>query len=71
MYMQKKDDQDDNNVEKCVKYITRYTSKPSMTESKIVEYNPKTKQIPGSIIAMRMMNVSMYMNMSTVLFRRS
>ena len=71
MYMQKRDDQDDNNVEKCVKYITHYTSKPPMTESKIVEYNPKTKQISGSIIARRMMNVSMYMNMSTVLFRRS
>lgn len=45
VYAKKRDSQDDNDVEECVKYITRYTSRPPMTESKIVEYNPKTKQI--------------------------
>lgn len=45
VYARKRENQDDNNVEECVKYITRYTSRPPMAESRIVEYNPQTKQI--------------------------
>ena len=40
-----KDNQDDKNIDECVEYITRYTSRPIMAESRIVEYNDKTKQI--------------------------
>lgn len=35
----------DDDVEKCVQYITRYTSRLPMTESRIVSYNPTTKRI--------------------------
>lgn len=45
VYAKKREDQNDNDVEECVKYITRYTSRPPMAESRIVEYNPQTKQI--------------------------
>lgn len=45
VYAKKKENQNDDDVEECVKYITRYTSRPAMAESRIVEYNPKTKII--------------------------
>ena len=44
VYAKKRDDQDDD-VEECVKYITRYTSRPPMAESRIIDYDPMTKQI--------------------------
>ena len=45
VYAKKRENQDDHDVEECVKYITRYTSRPAMAESRIVHYDPKTKQI--------------------------
>ena len=45
VYAKKRENQDDNDVKECVKYLTRYTSRPAMAESRIVHYNPKTKQI--------------------------
>lgn len=45
VYAKKRENQDDDNIEECIKYIIRYTSRPPMAESRIVEYNPKTKQI--------------------------
>lgn len=36
---------EDDDVEKCVQYITRYTSRPPMAESRIVSYDPATKRI--------------------------
>lgn len=45
VYAKKRENQNDNDVEECVKYITRYTSRPPMAESRIVEYNPDTKQV--------------------------
>lgn len=40
-----KDDQDEEDVGKTVSYITRYANRPIMAESRIVEYNPKTKMV--------------------------
>ena len=45
VYAKKREKQDEDDVEECIKYITRYTSRPPMAESRIVEYNPQTKQI--------------------------
>lgn len=45
VYAKKRENQSDDDVEECVRYITRYTSRPPMAESRIVEYNPHTKQI--------------------------
>lgn len=41
----KPNENDHDDVEKCVQYITRYTSRPPMAESRIVSYDPMTKQI--------------------------
>lgn len=40
-----KKDQDDEDIDDVVAYITRYTNRPVMAESRIVEYNDKTKMI--------------------------
>ena len=45
VYAKKREDQDEDDIEECIKYITRYTSRPPMAENRIVEYNPSTKQI--------------------------
>lgn len=45
VYAKKRENQNDDDVEECVRYITRYTSRPPMAESRIVEYNPDTKII--------------------------
>lgn len=45
VYAKKREKQDDSDVEQCVNYITRYTSRPPMAESRIVEYNPQNKTI--------------------------
>ena len=45
VYAKKRENHDEDDVEECVKYITRYTSRPPMAESRIIEYNPDTKQI--------------------------
>ena len=42
---QPKKDQDDNDVDDVVSYITRYTNRPVMAQSRIVEYNPDTKMV--------------------------
>lgn len=41
----KKENQSDDDIQDCVQYITRYTSRPPMAESRIINYNEKTKQI--------------------------
>lgn len=40
-----KDEQTKDDIEKCVQYITRYTSRPIMAESRIVNYNDDKKTI--------------------------
>ena len=45
VYAKKRENQNDDSIEECINYITRYTSRPPMAESRIVEYNPQTKQI--------------------------
>ena len=45
VYAKKRENQNDDDVEECIRYITRYTSRPAMAESRIVEYNPDTKMI--------------------------
>jgi len=45
VYAKKRENQNEDDVEECIKYITRYTSRPPMAESRIVAYNPQTKQI--------------------------
>lgn len=45
VYAKKKENQDDNNVEECVKYISRYTSRPPMAESRIIKYENNKKMI--------------------------
>lgn len=40
-----KKEMDEEDVESCVSYITRYTSRPAMAESRIINYNPDTKII--------------------------
>lgn len=39
------EDMDEEDVEQCVSYITRYTSRPAMAQSRIINYHPTTKQI--------------------------
>ena len=39
------DDQTKDDIEKCVQYITRYTSRPIMAESRIVNYDDDKKMI--------------------------
>lgn len=41
----KNKDNDDNNIDECVNYITRYTSRPPMAESRIIEYEDDKKMI--------------------------
>lgn len=41
----KPNEHEDDDIEKCVQYITRYTSRPPMAESRIVSYDPSSKQI--------------------------
>jgi len=45
VYAKKREDQDDDNIEDCVKYITRYTSRPPMAESRIIKYDDDKKMI--------------------------
>ena len=45
VYAKKRENDNEENIEECIKYITRYTSRPPMAESRIVSYNEKTKQI--------------------------
>lgn len=45
VYAKKNENQDDNNVEECVKYITRYTSRPAIAESRIIKYEDDKKMI--------------------------
>lgn len=40
-----KRDQDQDDIDKCVKYITRYTSRPIMAESRIVKYDDIKKTV--------------------------
>lgn len=40
-----KKDQDEEDINECVKYITRYTSRPIMAESRIVEYDSENKTV--------------------------
>lgn len=40
-----KDEQTKDDIEKCVQYITRYTSRPIMAESRIVNYDDDKKMI--------------------------
>lgn len=39
------EDVDEDDIDEVVKYMTRYTSRPPMAESRIVEYNPTNKTI--------------------------
>lgn len=39
----KKENQDDDNIEECAKYITRYTSRPVIAESCIIKYEDDKK----------------------------
>lgn len=39
------DDIDSDDIDSLVAYMTRYTSRPAISESRIVDYNPNTKQI--------------------------
>lgn len=46
VYAKKKEkDNDDNNVDDCVNYITRYTSRPPMAENRIIKYEDDKKMI--------------------------
>lgn len=46
VYAKKKEkDNDDNNVDDCVNYITRYTSRPPMAENCIIKYEDAKKMI--------------------------
>lgn len=45
VYAKKRENQDDDNIEECVKYITRYTSRPAMAESRIIKYEDDKKMI--------------------------
>lgn len=40
-----KKDQDEDDINDCVKYITRYTSRPVMAESRIVKYDDINKTV--------------------------
>lgn len=40
-----KKEQDNDDINECVKYITRYTSRPIMAESRIVEYDDANKKV--------------------------
>lgn len=40
-----KKDQNDEDIDECVKYITRYTSRPIMAESRIVKYDVESKTV--------------------------
>ena len=41
----KEKDNDDNSVNDCVNYITRYTSRPPMAENHIIKYEDDKKMI--------------------------
>ena len=41
----KEKDNDDNSVNDCVNYITRYTSRPPMAENRIIKYEDDKKMI--------------------------
>ena len=46
VYAKKKEkDNGDNNVDDCVNYITRYTSRPPMAENRIIKYEDDKKMI--------------------------
>ena len=45
VYAKKREDDNDDNVEECVKYIARYTSRPAMAESRIIKYEDDKKMI--------------------------
>ena len=46
MFMQKREKKnDDDNVDDCVNYITRYTSRPPMAENHIIKYEDDKKII--------------------------
>ena len=46
VYAKKKEkDNDDNNVDDFVNYITRYTSRPPMAENRIIKYEDDKKMI--------------------------
>ncbi len=44
VYARKKENQNDDNVEECVNYITHYTSRPTMAESRIIKYENGKKR---------------------------
>lgn len=70
VYAKKRENQNDD-VEECVRYITRYTSRPPMAESRIVEYNPHTKQIHWFYHRHQDDVALMFTNMCTTLYRKS
>lgn len=41
----KKNADEDTDVDQCVKYITRYTSRPAMADSRLLEYDDRKKTI--------------------------
>ena len=41
----KKGADEDTDVDQCVKYITRYTSRPAMADSRLLEYDDKKKTV--------------------------
>lgn len=45
IYAKQKENQDDDDVEDCINYVTRYTSRPPMAESRIIKYEDDKKMI--------------------------